>query len=121
MEDTFWTKDAEIILNIPTYENVVDWPVWHFDSKGIFSVRSAYKLVVQLRDEGGVLTFEWHKIWQPPYSNKVKMFIWRLAHNNLPVKRNLARRVRTHTICPVCKSLIFQMQMGQGVLAYFGD
>jgi hypothetical protein len=48
MEDTFWTEDAAIILNIPTYENVPDWPVWHFDSKGIFSVRSAYKLVVQL-------------------------------------------------------------------------
>jgi hypothetical protein len=47
------------------------------------------------------------------------MFIWRLAHNNFPVKRNLARRVRTDTICPVCKSLIFQMKMGQGVLAYF--
>jgi hypothetical protein len=58
VEDTFWTEDAAIILNIPTYENVPDWPVWHFDSKGIFSVRSAYKLVVQLWDEGGVVYFQ---------------------------------------------------------------
>jgi hypothetical protein len=118
VEDTFWPVDAVIILNFPTNENVADWPAWHFDSKGIFSVRSAYKLVVQLQDEdlerncstyvieGGVLTFEWHKIWQLPYSNKVKMFIWRLAHNILPVKRNLARRgVRTDTIYPIYKRL----------------
>jgi hypothetical protein len=118
MEDTFWPEDAAIILNIPTYENVADWPAWHFGSKGIFSVKSAYKLAMQLRDEelgrncstsaveGGGLNFEWHKIWQLPYPNKVKMFIWRLAHNSLPVKRNLVRRrVRTDTVCPVCKRL----------------
>jgi hypothetical protein len=36
MEDTFWTEDAAIILNIPTYENVVDWLA--FQLKGyIFS------------------------------------------------------------------------------------
>ncbi|WVZ92865.1 hypothetical protein U9M48_038901 [Paspalum notatum var. saurae] len=31
------------------------------------------------------------------------MFIWRLAHNSLPVKRNLARRgIKTETACPLC-------------------
>jgi hypothetical protein len=48
VEDTFWPEDAVIILNILTYENVADWLAWHFDSKGIFSVKSTYKLVVQL-------------------------------------------------------------------------
>jgi hypothetical protein len=34
------------------------------------------------------------------------MFIWRLAHNSLPVRRNLAQRgVKTDTICPVCHRL----------------
>ena len=34
------------------------------------------------------------------------MFIWRLAHNSLPVRRNLARRgVKTETVCPVCYRL----------------
>jgi len=27
-----------------------DWPVWYFDSKGLFSVKSAYKLAAQNRD-----------------------------------------------------------------------
>jgi len=34
------------------------------------------------------------------------MFIWRLAHNSLPVKSNVARRgVLLDTICPMCKRL----------------
>jgi len=34
------------------------------------------------------------------------MFIWRLAHNNLPVRRNLQRRgVKLDTICPLCNRL----------------
>ena len=48
----------------------------------------------------------WHKIWQLKFPNKVNMFIWRLAHNSLPVRRNLARRgVKTETVCPVCYRL----------------
>jgi hypothetical protein len=32
------------------------------------------------------------------------MFIWRLAHNSLPVRRNVARRgVDLDTRCPVCQ------------------
>ena len=27
-----------------------DWPTWHFDAKGRFSVKSAYKLVVARKD-----------------------------------------------------------------------
>ena len=96
-----------------------DWPAWHFDCTGNFSVKSAYKLAVQFRDwelgedasssmAAGMINneFSWHKIWQLKFPNKVKMFIWRLAHNSLPVRRNLARRgVQMDTICPVCHRL----------------
>jgi hypothetical protein len=34
------------------------------------------------------------------------MFIWRFAHNSLPVRRNLARHgIKLDTICPVSRSL----------------
>jgi len=49
--DTFWPEDAQIILNIPTAEGMNDWPAWHYDSMGKFSVKSAYKLAVQIRDQ----------------------------------------------------------------------
>jgi hypothetical protein len=72
-----------------------DWPAWHFDSKGHFSVKSGYKLAVAKRDALSHMDastsasasnredeFHWHKIWQLKVPNKVQMFIWRLAHNS---------------------------------------
>jgi hypothetical protein len=45
--------------------------------------------------------FKWLKIWQLKVPNKICMSIWRLAHNSLPVKRNMAGRgVKLDTICP---------------------
>ena len=108
------------ILTIPVDTDVADWPDWYFDSTGNFSVKSAYKLAVHIRDRdlgkdasssaaavsGNNDEFMWHKLWQLKLPNKVKMFIWRLGHNSLPVRRNLARRgVKIDTICPVCHRL----------------
>jgi len=85
--ETFWEEEAEVILTIPIGEDTPDWPAWHFDSKGRFSVKSAYKLAVQTRDteagreagtsaEGGSTAnyFPWHKIWLLKVPNKVQMF-----------------------------------------------
>lgn len=98
---------------------MVDWPAWHYDTAGKFSVKSAYKLAVQIRDreaghdasmsnaaESNGEGFPWYKIWQMKVPNKVKMFLWRSAHNSLQVRRNLKRRgVKTETVCPVCQRL----------------
>ena len=50
---TFWPEDASVVLTIPVDVDMVDWPAWHFDSMGKFSVKSAYKLAVQIRAEAG--------------------------------------------------------------------
>ena len=49
--NTFWAEDASVILTIPIDVDMVDWPVWHFDPMGKFSVKSAYKLAIQIRDQ----------------------------------------------------------------------
>ena len=49
--DTLWAEDASVILTIPIDVDMVDWPAWHFDSMGNFSVKSAYKLAIQIRDQ----------------------------------------------------------------------
>jgi len=103
--DIFWPEAAAEILRIPINVNMEDWPAWHFDAKGVFSVKSAYKLAVEKRDArtgrdasssgcaGGCMSeFQWIKIWLIKAPNKVKMFIWRFAHNSLLVRRILARR-----------------------------
>jgi hypothetical protein len=46
----FQHEDAEEILSIPIRAGMEDGVAWHFDKKGIFSVKSAYRLGVSLRD-----------------------------------------------------------------------
>jgi hypothetical protein len=86
------------------------------DSKGVFSIKSAYKLAVQIRDKQkgndastskmenqNADDFKWGKLWQLNIPNKIKMFLWRFAHNSLPLRRNIARRgVESDTRCPTC-------------------
>lgn len=43
---TLPAEDAAVVLSIPLRENREDCIVWHFDPKGIFSVKSAYKVSV---------------------------------------------------------------------------
>lgn len=40
----FWEEDATLILQMPLRDGAEDFMAWHFDSKGIFSVKQAYKL-----------------------------------------------------------------------------
>jgi hypothetical protein len=42
--DNFNDVDSACILAIPTDSDVDDRPAWHFDSKGLISVKSAYSL-----------------------------------------------------------------------------
>jgi len=119
IQDIFWPEDVAVIMQIPIDHDMDDLPAWHFDAKGLFSVKSAYKVAVSRRDvkagrdastsgssRGDNGDFEWYRIWKLQIPNKVKMFIWRLAHNSLPVRRNVSRRgVELDTKCPVCQRL----------------
>ena len=42
--DMFWGEDAKIILALPVHEDRPNKLPWNFDPKGLFSVRSAYKV-----------------------------------------------------------------------------
>jgi hypothetical protein len=44
--------DVQIILVIPVHEDLEDEISWHFDSKGFFSVKSAYKVYIDNDLEG---------------------------------------------------------------------
>jgi hypothetical protein len=93
-----------------------DFYSWFYDPKGVFSVKSAYKLhrrLLQLHskepmgessapEEG----FSWYNIWNSPCPPNIKTFLWRIAHNSLPVNWNIQRRgMDVDPVCPVCKRL----------------
>jgi hypothetical protein len=57
-------------------------------------------------DSGLENVFRWDKIWSLEIPNKVRMFVWRLVHNSLVVRQNLARRgMKEEIICPMCNRL----------------
>jgi hypothetical protein len=106
--DNFWEADASVLLSLPPRGDFEDWPAWHFDEKGQFSVKSAYRVYVNLgekeqntsnRNAGNAV--QWKKVCKVPCQPKVKQFIWRVAHNSLPLRVNIKRRgiIDCDTVC----------------------
>lgn len=114
VRDIFWEDDVKLILALPIHENRSNVLAWHFDSKGIFSVRSAYKVCradfirnknqsVAQQSSSGKVDPVWGQIWKLECPNKIKHFMWRFAHNSHPLRIHLKRRkINLDTLCPVC-------------------
>ena len=112
--EIFHPDDVRDILAIPLRPEMEDWIAWHFDSKGLFSVKSAYRLGISLKDErAGRITSTsaspsntnpiWKKIWSLKLPGKVKVFTWRLCYNSLPTRMNIKRKcIELDTLCPMC-------------------
>jgi hypothetical protein len=111
---TFVPQDAELILATPVHTELEDLVAWHFDPRGSFSVRSAYKAYrghVKRNERGGGASTtdsglldrkQWKAIWSLKCPGKVKQFLWRFTHNTLAVRRNLERRgVKMESVCCV--------------------
>jgi hypothetical protein len=114
LRDLFNLEDVKEILLIPIRPEMEDDIAWHYDNKGIFTVKSAYQLGVRLRDDAlnrnasssttpPVQHQIWKSIWNQKFPGKVLIFLWRLTHNSLPTKLNIkCKRVELDTRCPMC-------------------
>lgn len=49
VQDLFWRIDAQCILSIPLQDEFEDDWAWHYDSSGVFSVKTAYKMIRQMQ------------------------------------------------------------------------
>jgi hypothetical protein len=103
------------ILSVPLCHDTEDFVAWHFDSRGVFTVKSAYKVHVELEKQASIkqdgegsnilpLNQEvFKKLWKVQCPPKVHHFLWRMAHNSHPLYMNIARRgVDLDTRCVVC-------------------
>ena len=96
VRQTFCEEDATVILSIPICEQHDDFIAWHFDSKGLFSVKSAYRVHVDIlfchsNTQRGESTENsvwrknvWRALWNVHCPAKVQHFLWRFAHNSHP-------------------------------------
>lgn len=84
--------------------------IWHYDSKGFFSVKSAYKVAVSMRDvasssgQSFLITETWNKLWKASVPGKVKIYAWKACRNILPTRLNLENKgVAVNNICIFCR------------------
>jgi hypothetical protein len=97
LEEWFLPTDVEQICKIPlsTRRHEDDW-AWHYDRSGALSVRSVYRLWFIRRELGkigssSVRGFEsgrtrkgMEKMWSVQIPSKLRVFLWRVAHEPLP-------------------------------------
>jgi hypothetical protein len=82
LRDIFWEEDVKDIMAIPVRSGHEDLVAWHYDAKGLFSVKSAYHvlddkkefLAVRQRgessrsDSADSRNFKWKKIWNTNFT-----------------------------------------------------
>ncbi|KAL0017468.1 hypothetical protein SO802_004537 [Lithocarpus litseifolius] len=77
-----------------------DKQTWAGTLNGLFSVRSAYKVAMDLckpiesasSSNGDSMRQFWKKLWKIQIPHKIRHFIWRAANDILPTKANLVHR-----------------------------
>ncbi|KAL0314573.1 UNVERIFIED_CONTAM: putative mitochondrial protein [Sesamum angustifolium] len=108
---SFWQDDIDVILAIPlSLIDGEDFPIWHHTHNGLFSVRSAYHVALSLAHQplpssSNLASPVWKTIWKANVPSKIRVFIWKVAHNALPTGRNLLQKLRFEPLaCPLCCS-----------------
>ena len=95
LSEMFDTKEAASISRIPVSK--LGSPVvlvWHHDNKGVYTVRSGHKLLcrseaVEGNTHGEVNNETWKQFWSLNLPSKIKVFLWRILNEILPVKATL--------------------------------
>jgi hypothetical protein len=98
IREIFYPHDADEIIKLELMQHDEDVPAWHYESIGVFSVKSAYKLASNIQRETqfnsgnsgtGVDSRNiWNLIWRCKVPNKIRIFAWRCASDNLATKKN---------------------------------
>ena len=97
----FYPHEAKVIKGLPlSFQLPSDKLIWAASSNGLFSVRSAYSLAVQLTKPEAVGTSSdsshrrhfWRRIWSLSIPHKLRHFVWRVCKEILPSKANLVKR-----------------------------
>ncbi|KAH9784317.1 putative reverse transcriptase/RNA-dependent DNA polymerase [Citrus sinensis] len=102
---------TERILKIPLPKTPQeDVMIWSYHKHGAYSVKSGYQLAVKLKypDTPGcsdATKSKWKVIWANVIPKKIKIFMWRAAHNLLPTIDNLwKKKVVMYSVCRICHS-----------------
>ena len=112
LQEHFEPVDVGVIVSIPLSSRIVpDKLVWHYDSKGRFSTKSAYQLARQLvhtiPSASGIShsVHFWKQVWFSQIPGKLKVHIWRACSSILPTISKLrSKRVAIVDGCYFCNA-----------------
>lgn len=111
IDSHFLPQDAHIIKSIPLPTNKIpDAPYWLHDQKGQFSVKSAYYLGLDhkqndLPSPSTDYAKWWTILWKLQIPNKVKVFLWRLSTNSISTFTGLLHNnLIAVDLCPRCRN-----------------
>ncbi|KAK2430741.1 Polynucleotidyl transferase, ribonuclease H superfamily protein [Trifolium repens] len=112
-EDGLWSEDrinwlpTHIRDNIkavvpPSAELGSDQCLWQGNSRGEFTVSSAYKLLKQDAMFDGYLNDDWASIWKLQIHERVRCFIWILCHGRILTQQQLHYMHLSDPFCHRC-------------------
>jgi hypothetical protein len=102
--------DEVMCITIPSVPRD-DFIAWAHEKSGVFSMRSVYKLGLQMQEKGKQEATSsmpegdrslWKLIWNAKVSPKLKVFGWKLASNTLGVKAHRCSRNMDVLPCTIC-------------------
>ncbi|BFG35644.1 hypothetical protein CerSpe_219180 [Prunus speciosa] len=112
LSNLLYPPDVDVIRTIPlSFHHRDDALIWHFDKKGQFTVKSAYKVARMVLDPRTVASSStengfskgWTALWKAKIPGKIKLFWWRACNGILPTKDNLwKRKIHLDTCCDLC-------------------
>ena len=93
-EEESVTECSALLQNIVLQENILNRWRWILDPINGYFVKETYQYLTMMDapPEWGLLDV----VWQKQALLKVSVFAWRLIHNRLPTKNNIARRRVIH-------------------------
>lgn len=110
----FYPYDAEEILKLRTLNlGEGDLIAWHHEKSGLFSVKSACRLALILKQSQGEVGNSssamngerrlWNIIWKANVPQKIRIFAWKAASNSLAVQVNRVKHHQTiQGTCSIC-------------------
>ncbi|XP_074306503.1 uncharacterized protein LOC141641753 [Silene latifolia] len=109
--ELFLPFEQERILRIRISDNKpVDGWCWDPERDGIYTVKSAYRLLCAANDDAPGQSNDkteqalWNKVWKIDALPRIKIFFWQLCLDALATRANIANRLRNGAdhLCPVC-------------------